>query len=365
MGDYTMRLLSELGRIQQRETGFWDASTLHFLLANNVQASKRHYLDASINALPRDSEALARLLDVLKVEQVLLQYDGYCYDSFGAPFYLIDGLRLWHRNKPNRRVLTMFHETWGASGQCLKRCLALLSAIAARRLVLLSDVAATSNDSYRQSLEALAKGKTVSVIPIASNLTVTKRTNNPPQLNWTELLVFGSHRERALKAHSRLLKELCAARIIDRIVLAGATAGNRIWKEKQILERICPDVEVATFFDFPPDEIPEQITSCGLSLMDTGSRLLAKSGRFQFSCCLGQVSIAKDSGSPGPPLEPGRNFLSYKDNQVHELVKSLRSSDILTSVSSASLTASHHFDWTVIAREWLTLLTSTNSIGSD
>lgn len=292
---------------------------------------------------------------------LVLQYVGYGYDAGGQPFWLAEALKQWQSASPGRRLVVMFHETW-ASGlpwqrvfwqsNKQKRC--------AAELLALASPAVTGNMATFRDLQSLELPNEIRLIPLGSSFAISSR----PKKSWRTLLVVGKEasRLRAVKLHCELVRRLVQARLIDRIVLAGACANPETEPARLLLASWNLPVEIVSFCNFPSDRVPDQVLSCGLSLMHTQSTCLLKSTSFHLAAQLGQVPIALQELDPGEPVICGQHYLGYRAGQVDDILAALSKPELVQEIGSAQAQlGSTSLSWREIAKAWSNILNETPS----
>ncbi|HEV8238175.1 MAG TPA: glycosyltransferase family 1 protein [Thermoanaerobaculia bacterium] len=153
---------------------------------------------------------------------VLLHYSNYGYDRRGCPRWLLAALEHWRQQRPNARLVTVFHEVY-ATGRPWQSSfwLSPVQRRLAARLRRLSDHAVTSLELYRDLLRQWNDGEVVT-LPVFSTV------GEPPApaalgRRRRRLVVFGSPglRARAYTSARRELQRACAALEVEEIADAG------------------------------------------------------------------------------------------------------------------------------------------------
>ena len=328
-----------------------------FLVKEAASSSQQLFGNAFISTLPGNAVELAEELEKLGSKIVLLQFVGYGYDKKnGIAQFLADGIDIWKKKDPRRHLVLMFHELWVTEIPFWRRTYWLKSSQqqVVSRLLKLSTIAVTSNEHYRSMLAQVNSSAKIQVIPIGSNFSGAQPSS---QRDWRSVSMFGLSRLDTIKMHSKLLKLMSEQRLIDKIVLAGASRDDSM--DKILLKKICPDTPLFTAYNFDSGAIPELLQNCGLAMMNAKSEVIAKSGRFHFASSLGQVAIATRSGSPGAPLASGQSFLDYDPDDPNSLLRHLSDPFELEKIGNqAHVLESTYFSWQEIAKEWSNLLNS-------
>lgn len=351
LGDYCKQLWSNWPRDEQQDEVIW-----HFLVVSGAAESCKHWPEVSIDQFNPDATGLLSALERINADIVLLQYVGYGYESSGRPYWLCEALEAWRASGPKKRLIVMFHETWASgfpwqkvfwqqSGQ--QRC--------AARLLSMASPAVTSNQATLRDLESLALSSELITIPLGSSFSVESSIDK----RWNQLLIFGKEpsRLRAVTSHGSVVRGMAAARLIDRIVLAGQCSSPDGDRGKLLIESWSLPVEVTSEFNFQRDEVPIGVTSCGLSLMHTQSTCLLKSTSFQLAAKLGQVPIVIQEEDLGDSVYQGKHYLGYKSGSTETVLEALRNPAGLESISAnISELGATKLSWTEIAKSWSALL---------
>ncbi|MBX9686039.1 MAG: hypothetical protein K2X27_05015 [Candidatus Obscuribacterales bacterium] len=323
-----------------------------FLLMEAADQSQELFPKSKIKQMPKTAVQLAAELETLESEKVILQFVGYGFDrKRGIAAFLAEGLKIWLNGQPNRRLFIMFHELWVDDAKFWQRTYwnAILQKRTVAELLSLAKVSVTSNEYYVSRLQSLCSTAKITVIPIGSNFQCAPA----PVRDWKCLSIFGLTRLHCIKQHANLLNAMSRNALLNTIVLAGSTRDKRQNEEKALIEKLCPGVSIQYAYDFDLNQVPENLKNCGLALMDVHSQLLAKSGRFQIACALGQVPIASHSSPPGSPLIRGENFFDYNPENTELFLTELKDESALAEISTNSLKLSNtYFSWSNIAKLW-------------
>lgn len=326
----------------------------HFITSTATAESRHHFPLASIASLPDTIDGIVNAIEKTKARLVFLQYVNYCYDRNGIPSKLLEALRRWRSAGESRRLATMFHELY-AFGPPWKKAFWLrnLQRQSMIDFAGLSDVVATSNVDYYNNLAKACPASSVHLIPIGANF----QTSCNKEKQWRSLSIFGLRRLDSLEFHRGLLRFLAAQGLVDKVVLCGKRiAGQEQQEELGYLRALIGNtVTIEEYYDMPPDAIPNAVTTCGLSITNVRSSLLGKSGRFQFACSLGQVTLSRKVGAAPATgvLLPGRAFVEYTQGQLKELPDTLHNHATLKAIGTEAYNLSQtEFSWHSIAEKW-------------
>ncbi|MDX2272972.1 MAG: glycosyltransferase family 1 protein [Cyanobacteriota bacterium] len=123
----------------------------------------------------RTDTSLIGSLDSSTSMPVLLHYVGYGYARRGAPFWLSEGLKQWHK-KARDPLVTMFHEVY-ASGPMWKSEFWYRPAqiVVAQDLLRISEICVTSNEFYGEVIRNLdpfyrSTRDWLKILPVFSNV---------------------------------------------------------------------------------------------------------------------------------------------------------------------------------------------------
>lgn len=333
----------------------------HILVTQGAEASRKLWPEAEIFEFDLSRDGIRRALEEQQASTVVLQYVGYGYDNGGQPFWLPEALRDWLRERQDRRLIVMFHETWARgrpwqrafwqSGK-QRRCAAELLDIAA--------VAVTSNAAGVRDLKSLNIPTKLYLIPLGSSFSLSAAEYK----NWRSLVVIGKEhsRLRALKTHSSFLKQISKAGLIDKLVLAGQSQDPGADSGRHLIDSWKLPVDLDCAYNFASNNVPDTVLTSGLSLMHTQSTWILKSTSFQLAAQLGQVPIAIEEHYPGEPLIPGKHYLSYRSGQTGKVISCLKSPEVLSSIAhELSLLGQTYLSWTAIANAWDRLISAGDS----
>lgn len=320
-----------------------------FLVLDSVDESRKHWPQVAIDKFDPSENGLLTKLESTSADTVFLQYVGYGFDVSGSPAWLPAALRRWLNGKTERRLVTMFHETW-SSGKPWQRVFWLMGKQknCVADLMRLSSAMVTSCEVNRQSLLALGVNKPVQIIPLGCSFAVDASALK----DWNQLLIFGKEyaRVRGVKTHVELLKKLIEQGAIQRVVLAGQCTGNDLSAE--FIRDKLPSVNLITAYNFDSSQVPSDVRESGLSLMHTQSTHLLKSTSFHLAAKLGQVCIAENSGPADAPFISDKHYLSYPIDKPDALISSLKEKHLESISRDISQLASTYLSWREIATTW-------------
>jgi hypothetical protein len=327
----------------------------NFLVLDSESASKAFWTQASIGRFEANKESLLNSLNASAANTVFLQYVGYGYDANGAPLWLAAALKEWLTSKQERRLVTMFHETW-SSGSFWQKTFWYMAKQkqCVKEIMLLSSAMGTSCQVNKDSLDLLGTRKDVRIIPLGSSFQISQAKSK----DWQQLLVFGKEyaRLRGLKTHKALLAHLIESKTIERIVLAGQLNSSGNDQSLKLVQEL-PSIEVITSYNFKSTDVPDPVMESGLALMHTQSTHMLKSTSFHLAAKLGQICLVEDSGAADAPFIDGQHYLSYKNPQ--QISTALHDKTKLESISSEILkVADTYLSWPSIAANWAQLLNS-------
>ena len=248
------RVLSRLGAVETR------------FLCRGI-APGAAVAEDSVEAFGENYQSLERVISdpSANVGAVLLHYVGYGFQQRGAPVSLVRSIERIRKIREDLALGIFFHEVH-AFGPPWRSSFWLMPAQRglARRLLSLSDVAATSLDRYRRRLAPEPLGKEVEVLAIPSTV------GEPSELfAWegrsNRLVVFGSEgvRRRAWvderAALASTVNELGIEEVVDigpGVVAVSNLGGARI-ERRGLLKAVDLSRELASaragFVAYPPD----------------------------------------------------------------------------------------------------------------
>jgi hypothetical protein len=207
---------------------------------------------------------------------VLLHYVGYAYDARqGRPGWLLAALTRWRRERPGRRLITMFHELY-ASGPPWRKAFWLSAGQqrVAAGLARLSDASFTSNSHYAAWLaKHLPDGRPCPVWPVLSNVgepTALLPYDQRP----AALAVFGRapNRARAYERGGDALVALCQRLGLREVHDLGAPLPGGPPR--------LPGLTVTAHGILPPAGVSGVLAQCRVGYLDNATGRLSKSGVF-------------------------------------------------------------------------------------
>jgi hypothetical protein len=357
IGDYCRQLWNQWPQENSSdEQSATEKNRWDFLVCEGAVESKRHWQEVDVFNFEKSTAGLLQGLAKTKSATVVLQYVGYGYDRDGQPVWLAEALSKWRGADPSRQLIVMFHETWATGrpwqrafwhSHAQKRCAAELLSLASRVV--------TSNSATLRDLKSLNGNLDIDIIPIGASFSL----QHNKEKNWRQLLVFGKYqsRLRALKMHSALIHELARLGLIDRIILAGES-GTDDRLDKLISSWNLP-IEIISCYDFPSDNLPDEILGSGISLMHTESTCLSKSTSFHLAALLGQVPITVEELDPGESLSRCEHYLSYRKQQRDEIKQELSDHKLLHKIATNLATlGTTCYSWQSIAARWRNVIAS-------
>jgi hypothetical protein len=279
LGDYAFCLANQL-------RNEWDIDS-HFIVGNPEWESEGAIGFSTQRVEERSS---ARLLEILhsfpnSISSVILHYVGYGYAKRGCPVWLVRALGDWKRGRPDRRLVTIFHELyafgppWSSSFWTSP-----FQVLLARRLAMISNQSVTPMRRYARILERFCDGFPDRVIsmPVFSN--VGEPSEVPPLRNRkSQIVVFGNIHQRAqvYVKHLEALIHTCRTLNLEKIVDVG------------------PCLEVKLKLPLPFTQLGKQ-SAADVSALLLSSRAgflpyfdgyLAKSGIFAAYCAHGMLPV--------------------------------------------------------------------------
>lgn len=312
VGDYALNLAHQLRQDFEIKT--------HFIVGDRTWhklEKLESFLISQIN--DQSSQALAFLLSQLSIDKVLLHYVGYGYAQRGCPVWLIDGLKLWHEQQPERKLVTMFHEVYASSNKPWHSSfwLSPVQKKLASRLAKLSDRILTSKQLYADILSTLSQGKHLEIeaIPVFSNIGEPQQI--PPlseRQPW--LVIFGgqNNRKRAYIESCSKISSICQILGIKKIIDIGTPTGLSLSD--------IDNIPIQEMGKLSVNQIQEIFLTSFGGFLNYNPDFLAKSTIFAAYCAYGMLPIsAWSSHSLIDGIESGRHYLadtSIKNRETRE-----------------------------------------------
>ncbi|BAU63906.1 unknown protein [Stanieria sp. NIES-3757] len=319
LGDYALNLARQLNQDFHIKT--------HFVVGNPDWNGLKEIEGFSIKKVEdRSSEALASLLSQLAIDKVLLHYVGYGYAQRGCPVWLIEGLKLWHQQKPERKILTMFHEVYASSYKPWTSSFwsSPLQKNLASRLAKLSDGVMTNTQAYAEMIANLGikKHLNIPVIPVFSNIgepiQVKPLSERKP---W--LVVFGNvNNRRRIFTESKLqLNWLCQALAIEKIIDIGSSTGLTL--------STINNIPIQEMGKQPAKQISSILLNSCAGFFSYNPDLLAKSTIFAAYCAHGLLPVStKSSNLQIDGINSEKHYLA-----VNEVIQDFRVVDKLQEIA--------------------------------
>jgi hypothetical protein len=289
VGDYALGLAHQLRQNFNIET--------HFIVGDLSWSGNSVVDGFSISQLRQHNSTnlLSLLEDVGKeASSVILQYVGCGYAKRGCPLWLVEGLEGYKALYPEKKIVTMFHETYGSGPPYYGAdppwvsafWLAPLQKSIASRLVISSNHCITSREKFREQLCRIssANSSRISVMPVFSN--VGEATHLPLLRERKPILVvFGSRNSRArvYEQFPDVISDICRALEIEKIYDIGPKTG----------------LEIAEFGNVPVIEVGEKtlveigslLVEARAGILNYHPEFLAKSGVYAAYSAYGLIPI--------------------------------------------------------------------------
>jgi hypothetical protein len=262
-----------------------------------------------IVSLPRrQSQCLADTIHSLaaatKAVAVLLHFSGYGYEKRGAPLWLLQGLRNWHRRRGGVPLVTIFHELY-ATGRPWQSSywLSPLQKLIARGILKLSSDAIAPTELYRDWLLHRSSGARISCMPVFSNVGEPS-CQRPPCARAAAAVIFGlaGVEDRLFGLYRADVEHVISTMAIEKIF----DIGPRFSPTPSSLA----GVPVFSKGALPPLAVSELLQHARFGFIAYPFDALAKSGVFAAYAAHGLIPIifpGRRGSFDG--LEAGRHFL--------------------------------------------------------
>ncbi|HEY0866559.1 MAG TPA: hypothetical protein VGE01_04245 [Fimbriimonas sp.] len=290
-----------------------------------------------------DAGSLGRALQEAGSAVVALHYVPHAYHPKGVPDWLPEALEEW-KGRTGGRLVVFFHELFAfAPPWRTAFWLAPASIRILRRVGGLSDASLTSNDLYAKQLRVYGGlADAPRVVPVGSNIAVCGRSEGYRSAEPARIAVFGSAETRrlALKTHAKLIRRFDEEGLLGRLVLIGSSGRN----EEPIPARLCDKVERVA--DASNREASCALASCGLALIATEQRRVAKSGVFAAACAHGLLPIVPSPGSDQGP------YLAVDPGRPAAALAALRDGDEVEAIHARVREHARRSAWPAIVEAW-------------
>ena len=253
----------------------------------------------------RSAHTLAEALRDTGARAVIVHFSGYGYAPYGLCDWLVDGLRFWKESRPDRRIVTLFHEVY-ATGPIWRRSFwtSRPQQRIARDMARMSDRCFVSSTVGAAQLSKIGAPGICEVLPVFSN--VGEPTEVAPLLDRpSQAVVFGGRGQRrqvyeALERRPRQTEKLLSDLKIDRILDIGP--------DLKLAARIAGR-PVEALGVLPADRVSETLLASRLGLIDYPSNRLTKSGIFAAYLAHGVLvfNLGEDAALPTGADVPPQN----------------------------------------------------------
>lgn len=295
---------------------------------------------AKVIAVGRTARALSRALHDAAPTHIALQYTCFGYAQNGVPSWLADGLEEFGRTH-DAPLAAMFHELaydgppWRRAFWRKRRQLEL-----GQRIARMADCTLAAVPQWLDVLKNKRAGA-AALAPVPSNIEPAETCRHVGDLT---LGVFGlpGTREKALRAHARLLEQLmrAKARFALRIIGHGATQPSA--RESALVRRLAlPSVERTEGED--EGLISRAIAGCHAMLTGAADSELYKSGTVAAAMAHGCAVVAPSRPHGGLPVLCGRTA---------ELAQRLPAGEAKDAGLAARKWYEAHSGWARVAQVW-------------
>lgn len=293
VGDYALSLAQHLRQNFNIET--------HFIVGDLDWSGGKDVDGFNISQVTQhNSTYLLSLLNDIGQEasSVILQYVGCGYARRGCPYWLLKGLEHYKTAYPAKKLVTMFHETYGSGPPYYGAdppwisafWLAPLQKNIAGRLVTSSNHCITSREKFRDQLCNLSHGQNshISIMPVFSN--VGEAAHLPLLKDRRPTLVlFGSRNSRArvYEQFPNAICDTCRMLKIEKIYDVGPST------ELDITE--FDNVPVVSMGEKTLSEIGKILLESRAGILNYHPDFLAKSGVYAAYSAYGLIPIVVSS----------------------------------------------------------------------
>lgn len=244
----------------------------------------------SFKILKLKQRSSSELLKYLKqYETVFLHYVGYGYARRGCPFWLVQGLVIWRKNK-NFKLISFFHELY-AFGSILTSQFwtSAFQQLIFRKLANVSDVIFTSKNNYSLKIKNVLRdsNKLVTTIPVFSNVGELAQTDFINFENRKKCLVIFGGKGVRTRAYTRSLEKIQYA-----IKQLGITEVIDIGPAITVVPSDILGVPITVMGEKSSYEISSILCSVRYGFIDYPTEYLCKSGVFASYCAHGLVTIS-------------------------------------------------------------------------
>jgi hypothetical protein len=196
VGDYSLSLAKRLRLEFNIQT--------HFIVSDPSWSGESEIAGFPITQVrDRTKNSLLEILNNrMEISSVLVHYVLHSYHKKGCPFWLIEALETWKKQKPEAYLVSMFHEIYSMGSGVVPWntdfWLLPWQKQLAKRLYMLSNRSLTSSQRYADllKLQATHLDLEISTIPIFSNIGEPDKTVSLEQRK-KRLVIFGQRGNKA------------------------------------------------------------------------------------------------------------------------------------------------------------------------
>jgi hypothetical protein len=168
--------------------------------------------------------------------KILVQYSAYGFDRLGYPRKLIRRLIDW-KIQTRGCLVVVFHEIWSFWPLLNKNAVVqFFHRRSIGQLIDVADVVFTTTSAQAAHLKKLSPGKSISVLPVGSNIRRDVALPREPGL----AVLFASEpgRVSALKAMQKGLRPLAQTGLVGKIITVGKGDGGFLTEESDLLAHL-------------------------------------------------------------------------------------------------------------------------------
>jgi hypothetical protein len=321
----------------------WPTSgAFHFFVTDGVAASSEVLQTEEITSFGTSGDRLVEQLETNTTQDVLLQYAGRAYQRFGAPRWLLTGLRKWRERDQARRLHVMFHELPASPSLLSKHGVAeRFSTSVARGLAQRADTLITNSEQHAELLRRFAPAHGVEWLPVASNIPPPANESAPRTHRAGEFVIFGLpfNRLQTLRLYQSEIRRWLESEIITTLHLIGSRDEKFTAEIDALLSDFGAGDRVVAHGALSAPDVSKLLTESAYCLSAATPTTWSKSGTFMAYAAHGGAVVTK-ADQTSPPLSA-----TIAASQLHDI----SAADVQNKRAMLRQWYQQNADWNVIA----------------
>jgi hypothetical protein len=328
----------------------WPNESVRFLVLDEAPSNATTSRGDSVTSINGGADALTRELDRIGAADIVLHYAGRAYHRFGFPFWLPRALSRWKRRYPESRLAVFVHEVPGALPMTSRHYwLGRLSKAVLRRLAVVADELITNTEHHARELKTIAKGRAVSIVPIASNIEAAAPEQESRSRG--EFVLFGLPfgRLQTLQIFDRHIDGWLSAGVLKQLHIIGPHDDRFAAQAEALLSRWPRQDFIIRHGVLSSPEVAHILHRAQFALTNATEETWSKSGAFM-ACAANACPVVIAEPAAGGPL-------SYAIPASE--VASIKPVDAEARAAKLKAWSDENADWPVIAARVISLVHDT------